>query len=371
MIQNNLKRPSYVESSKVSTKDVVFGRVVDIVLDESHPDYSLFGESKALYGIRYRDIEQPFNEQEVESLPFAFLYDSFSKELPLIDEIVQVFPAPSFSLTGSIKYINYYSKVVNVWNNPNHSAIPTSQQPSLAEGASESENSRPLTPNPGDYILQGRLGNSIRLGGYNKEGQKKPFVYIRNTLEKPTERNQVEEAPNSDDAFIALTSNKSLDLTSFNSPKKTFKINPNEEQEPTPKNFETFEGKQILGKSDRVSFLAEQDAFFESREVVGVSGRRVHIDGTKDIKIDAPKIYLGERSITSEDKQPGVKGLELEHRLHTILNLLEEMARHFQAANTPAAASAILTKLGSSLLPKIKFIESRVERIKSKKVFIE
>lgn len=112
----------------------------------------------------------------------------FVKQLPLVNEIVFIISGPSRKLNdGASKMELYYMPAYAMWNNPNHNAFPNMEewadflknyanQPGYSGNATEEKSlplgytfqERPsvkdLKPFEGDTIVQGRFGQSIRLG---------------------------------------------------------------------------------------------------------------------------------------------------------------------------------------------------------------
>ena len=66
-------------------------------------------------------------------------------------------------LTGGLFYISS----LNIWNNPGFNGVSNPDAPLFP--MSKSQQVTPLSSNPGDFILQGRFGNSLRLGNTNSK----------------------------------------------------------------------------------------------------------------------------------------------------------------------------------------------------------
>jgi hypothetical protein len=166
------------------------GRVVSIVLDETHPRFIELGEWNGLGTIEYTLVNKPVPQNTI--LPVAKPFDPNLKNYPVINEIVLIsaFPDTNIGQFASSK-IPYYTNIVAIWNHPHHNAfpqndniLPPSQQKDyiqtqlgsvrtvtgqeteifLGETFVERENIHPLKPFEGDVILEGRWGNTIRLG---------------------------------------------------------------------------------------------------------------------------------------------------------------------------------------------------------------
>jgi len=72
-----------------------FGRVVDVVLDESSAFWDEFGRSQAINGIKYRPLDQAYLEDEDAVLPFAYCANPQHINIPLKNEIVIIVSLPS------------------------------------------------------------------------------------------------------------------------------------------------------------------------------------------------------------------------------------------------------------------------------------
>jgi len=77
------------------SSNVRFGRVVDVVLDESSPYWDKFGRSQAINGIVFRDINVALSQDEETELPFAYCANPNIIQLPLKNEIVVITNLPS------------------------------------------------------------------------------------------------------------------------------------------------------------------------------------------------------------------------------------------------------------------------------------
>ena len=148
-----------------------FGRVVDVVLDESSPYWDEFGRSQAINGIRYRPLDKAHSEDEDALLPFAYCGNTNLISVPLKNEIVIITSLPSENrAANSLQTKNYWLSIVNIWNHPHHNAYPDTLQSGtgkadLGEDFEEVDTVAPLQTYPGDILISGRHGNTIRLGG--------------------------------------------------------------------------------------------------------------------------------------------------------------------------------------------------------------
>ena len=152
------------------------------------------GKSQSINGIRYRPLDRRFTQDEDAILPFAYCGNPTTVTIPLKNEIVVITSLPSEDrMFNSLQTKSYWMSVVNIWNSPHHNAYPDTLQDGdgkcdLGEEFDEVDIVAPLQVFPGDTLISGRHGNTLRLGGtkhkYNKlteEGDNgKPFIIINN-----------------------------------------------------------------------------------------------------------------------------------------------------------------------------------------------
>lgn len=246
--------------------NIIFGRVKDISItpdvntgEKSNWKYNKNGEWD--YNLTGYILFTPIGKKtpvDIDNLNSAYiaapLLTNVSK-LPVINEIVAIFPAPSLNMNkgnpASVR--NYYMSIVSVWNNANHNAFPDLQtltsktkhdsgnNSSVEAGIpnnpfdspeelkfgnyfEENPDIRALLPSEGDVIVEGRFGNSIRLGSsaptqiprnqWSDEGDNgKPVVIIRNGQKEaisPNPWDPIFEDVNNDGSSIYMLSDQPL-----------------------------------------------------------------------------------------------------------------------------------------------------------------
>ena len=230
----------------VTKKEFTSVRVIDIILDTDHPRASSLGGVDAIGTIFYGDILSKKGIDNPETLPTAKPLFSYQKYLPLINEIVLLTEVTIDKDNKSKEKLKLYLPNINIWNNPHHNAMPLTQyyksgnkgysstqdgfaktsqdnslNISLGEYFQEKDFIKPLRPFEGDNILEGRLGNSIRLGSTSKplnpwsqNGENSdPIIIIRNgqynDINDNTFNPNIEDI-NNDDSSIYLTSNQNI-----------------------------------------------------------------------------------------------------------------------------------------------------------------
>jgi hypothetical protein len=221
-------------------------RVADIILNTDHPRATSLGGIDSIGIISYADISTDRGIDNPETLPIAKPLFSYQKYLPLLNEIVLLINVEFNLDDGTDQKVKFYLPNINIWNNPHHNAMPltdyynvnnknyndtqdgiqiTSQNNSLniplGETFIEKNFIKPLRPFEGDNILEGRFGNSIRLGSttknlnpWSENGENSdPIIIIRNGQyndnNDETFNPNIEDI-NNDDSSIYLTSNQNI-----------------------------------------------------------------------------------------------------------------------------------------------------------------
>lgn len=353
-----------------------FGRVVDVVLDELNPDFTQFGGPLSIGGIRYRPLDLGSSENDPAALPFAYLYDTGVKVYPVKGEIVRILQAPDENIGESVtSRKTYYLPAVNIWNQNNHNAYPDTTQTrgpvNLGNGVVENVNVQSLSPRPGDIIIEGRTGNTIRLGGYlgnyTPEGRNgSPYIFLRvGQGTTPTDADTALEDINADGTSVYLATGQIIPLQLATNKRKSY-IEP-------PVDANTYEGRQFVTNSDRVVINSRAgDTLVSARESIGLSGKSVNLDGVDYVGVDAKKIYIGEQA--KEESQSAVLGERNEEVLNKILETLSAIGSALQdLSKTPAPATAVarLIALGPIINSYTTEIRALIPATKSKKVFID
>ena len=202
--------------------------------------------------------------------------------------------------TGGLFYISS----LNIWNNPGFNG--TSYPEASFFPIDKSQKTTPLASNPGGFILQGRFGNSVRLGSTNSNfintwsevgDNGDPIVIISNG--QSSDYNQPTENIKENLSSIYLTSyqkiaNFSLTNENFNSYKKT------------PETPAEYKQPQIILNSSRVILNANNvndtkndnlntgDILISGEKSIGLSSNESINIESKETIIDG-KVLLGSK----------------------------------------------------------------------------
>jgi hypothetical protein len=351
------------------------GRVVSIVLDETHPRWKELGEWNGLGTIEYVLVDQPVSPNQ--SYPTAKPYDPSTRNLPLINEIVFIssFPNTDIGEFASSKTA-YYMSVVGIWNHPHHNAFPQNSNilpPSQQKDYVETElgsvrrvtdqsteiflgrtfvergNIHPLLPFEGDRIFEGRWGNSIRLGSTVKNTPNTwssigtngdPITIIRNGQGNQTEEGWVPtiEDINNDDTSIYFTSTQKIPLKASSTSYSSYTSNP-----PTQPN--EYSGKQLILNSGRLVFNTTEDHLLLS------STKTVNINALNSFNVDSPQSVIQSNSVLlggANAVQPLLYGdttITLLTQLVDQLSLLSATLTNIPVSTVASAAGQFITYL--------------------------
>ena len=227
-------------------------RVQEVILNnETNPiRYKQLGDNDAVGTILYSRLNQELpTNGSTDYLGFAKPLFAGITQYPVVNEIVYLIRGPSSDYYENNDIISYYLPPVKIQNHPLHNAFPLeidSDRVSLSnedvEGGATNPNNeefsinlgeyfteiekiRPLRPYEGDTIVEGRFGNSIRLGAttYNQlnninrwsnEGEiGNPITIIRNGQKEDEQGESFEhilEDIDKDNSSIYLCSNQQL-----------------------------------------------------------------------------------------------------------------------------------------------------------------
>jgi len=380
-------------------------RVKSIVLTESHPRFKELGEWNGLGVVEIDSIIQPKTKKG--PLPTARPLNPNNKKYPLINEIVYVLKLPNTDLNDSTSGEDlYYIDIVGLWNHPHHNAFPSNpdalppnqsqdyiqtqagsvrrvtdsgSEIDLGNTFKEKPNIHPLLPFEGDVIVEGRFGNSIRLGStvVNKQtnqGQNNwsqgplfpgdPITIIRNGQD-PNSSDEgwipITEEVNNDISSIYVTSTQTIPInvlpkTDFYSYKST-----------PPKGYNQYNDSQIILNSGRLLFNTKKDhILLSSAKSINLSAiDSVNIDVTGDFIVQITgKTYLGSKEAT----EPLVLGNELVNKLDV---LVDTLINFFDIAKSTTSTESgtllgqfnIISKQASSTLKELK---KNLNQVKSK-----
>lgn len=361
---------------------VTYGRVLDVIMDSSHPKWKELGGSQALYGVFFQKL---YSGDEVRSsevgLNFAYCRQSTFRRAPLKNEIVSLVPDIRVDASEEYNKIKterlYWGEIVPVWNSPHLNAYPDTVRDGngpadTGKNFVESNKIRPLQLCDGDVTVEGRHGNTIRFGGTQGTGSSvatkdtngSPYILAR-VGQVDTSEDTVSEDINKDRTSIYLLADHKVNLNQANSKRKAWLNGKG------PVEAKDYKGSQIIANANRVFLNArENDIELSAKEEIGLNGKLVALDGKDYVAFDADKIYLGKSAF--HEINPALLGDQVTSWLSQLCsvlnNLLTTMGSTVSPGQLPALAAAALA---SQVSIKALGSSSNLDGLKSKKAFVE
>lgn len=342
-------------------KEIVSVRVLDIILDDTHPEFEKYGGWNGVGTIFYDTIGIPTG---IDNINTAYPLSSNQKSYPLINELVPiVFLTSVSSQLDTTRTTAYYLPPINLWNSQHHNALPyptseiaqaslndyeqaeqgnprnvrrvddESTEIDLGEGFNEKIEIHPLQAYLGDNIFEGRWGNSIRLGStvkdknndWSSEGENgDPLTIIRNgQREGITEDSWIPlpEDINNDKSSVYLASGQKLPIEIVSEDYASY------EENAYPTIPKEFVGDQIILNSGRLVFNAKTDHII-------ISGRdSVNLKSPSAVNIDTSKVIVNSGAIFLGDKDAEEPILLGDQTVEVLADAFKELAKWMELFN--------------------------------------
>ena len=243
------------------------GKVYGVITTISTPTIKQFDRAGGFGGIGsvfFLDYNNAKNTVGNNTDPFLDscdiakpLFPNFSY-YPLLGELIYILdlPSPSSQLTPKGTPQKYYITSLNIWGNPQVNDLSPNLISPLGKTFVENPLIRNLLNFEGDFIIQGRKGNSIRFGStvrfasnnnewstsaFSKEGD--PIMIISNGHNYKKDDSFYIEKINEEGASIYLTSTQTIPL----------KINVKDPINPfTIPMFDFYTNPQVIINADRI-----------------------------------------------------------------------------------------------------------------------
>jgi len=397
-------------------------RVVDIILDETHPLFNpIYGEWDSIGTIFYQDLNIPLPTDShirqspsgsVSILPFARPFYSNIKQYPLINEVVLMVNSINVDSREIVSNdasgpLYYYIANLNVWGNNQHqnalpqelysNTLPTTQQKtyeqaSLGSTSKISSNDsnnislgntfeprsdiHPLRPFEGDIIYEGRWGNSVRFGSTVKDTPNNwsttgsngdPITIIRNGQGERSPKGYINivEDINIDDSSIYLTSTQQvpIEVSSINN-YDSYQSNP-----PTQPN--QYAGEQVILNSGRLVFNTTADhLLLSSKKSINLNAvDSINFDTTGNVILSSNKVFLGSK----DAPEPVLLGDSTVTLLRTLLIELAELTNTLSTQiGVPAGALLAPTSVVAGITnATINNLINQLDGLKSQTTFTE
>tara|TARA_R110000796_G_scaffold84972_3_gene184774 strand:+ start:179 stop:1411 length:1233 start_codon:yes stop_codon:yes gene_type:complete len=333
------KQPTGINSINPSTSpqtgasNVFSGRVRYAMLDNQTQKkaFKKFGEWSSIGCIFFDKLNQPNPDPKFTTDNFARPLFPNQTIVPLENELVYLMALPNSNVQSNVNDVSYYYfQSINIWNSVHHNAIPDpingisapeSQQQDyeqteggavrrVTDGGTEIElgdtfqeklSIRNLLPYEGDNIIQGRWGNTIRLGStvlspkiknpWSRDGKDgDPIIIIKNGQHiESTDAwvPQVEDI-NTDKSSIYLTSTQAIPIKVASKGYKSY-FTP-------PTSTDKFVGEQVIINSGRLLFNSKDDSILLS------SFKTINLNSKESINLDSPDTIIKSEKILLGDK---------------------------------------------------------------------
>ena len=377
-------------SAPISAYPIPSVRVKDIILNDTHPRFEEYGGWNGIGTIFYDRVDSPFSENK-DTGNAAIPFYSNQKLYPLENEIVPLLFLTSWDSQAqkSIRQA-YYLPPINIWNSQHHNALPdeggvkqksqkdyenaidgsdrdvrrvndTNTDIDLGEGFNEQINTHPLKFFAGDNLIEGRWGNSLRLGSSIQNNTNYPILKIRNG--QPLDASEegwvpIEEDINKDKSSIYLTDNQKINIEAASTQYTSYATAPI-----SPKEYNQ---NQIILNSGRLLFNSKtSDILLSSNKSINLNSiNSVNVD-TKDFNIQGTT-KIGGPNVN----QSLLRGDEMVTQLSSLIDTLVLFFNAYgseppnaKIASTPLAASNVISTLNT--------VKANLELTKSKIGFIK
>jgi hypothetical protein len=308
------------------------GKVYAIILGPNSVSQKIWEDNGGWAGIgtvlyqEYReDSELPLKDltdEMVGQFPTALPLYPNQKYFPLPGEIVLLMDLPSApSPITNKSEETYYMTPINAWNSPQFNGLfLDTDKEILYDSFSEDGDFRGLQTFEGDYLLEGRFGNSLRFGSTNKSGNNdlspwstnpeeltnNPILLLSNqhNFKLPDSDLFVEDI-NKDGSSVYLTSNQSIPLNIGNVTLSSIT---------SPIGVKDYTSPQVIINADRtiVSSKSDEVLIFGRTGVEMYSQGPVYMQSNKvGLTLQDNQIFLGQYDSNIGEAEPLVLGLQL------------------------------------------------------------
>lgn len=369
--------------------------VQDIVLNDASKYFVNAGEWNGIGTIYFKKVKRG----NYKSTGFAKPYFSNFVNYPLLNELVYIFKLPSPDIqNNNFKETYYYITPLNIWSSNHHNGIPnlfenkdipeTQQRDyiqtqagavrrvqdgttgiTLGNTFQEKSSLKPLKKFEGDVIMEGRLGNSIRLGSTvlqdgkpitnwsNSGTNGDPIILIRNGQGDTGSVGYLptEESINEDPSSIYLTSNQKIPLTVTSNNYFSY-------SKDKPTETSQYRGKQIILNSGRLVFNTTEDhIMLSSAKSISLSSLSTLNIDSSEVIMQTGKIYLGSKNA----KEPLLLGDATTTLLNELIDIVASLLKDSIAANAGGVPVVPFPSNSPLLLTRLQKVQAEINSIKS------
>ncbi len=377
---------------------IKIGKVMGVVTTKNTPTFKQFERAGGYSGmgsvlfINYdnsKNIDPNSDDSFLDICDIAKpLFPNFSY-YPLLGELIYIIeglPSPSAQITSGATQ-KYYISVINLWGNIQTNAQTLNSKAPLGKYFTENSSIRGLLNYEGDFIIQGRKGNSIRFGSTSRavgdlnewssgfENVGSPITIISNGHAYDTSKDYYLEQINKDNSSIYLTSNQSIPLNVNNIPTNPIT------SPPAPYSY--FNSQVIINsdrvilstKKDDIMLLAYTNVEIGANNIINLNANTsIHLNvkgSSLNTTVPSPVIILGTKSDNTPADEPVLLGDKTGDFLLSLLTALDGFALSLTATSTNSEGSPLAKVQGSAeaLQTQLKPLYDRIEKLKSKFTF--
>ena len=395
-------------SKSAQSSGVFSGRVRHAMLDDKTQKeaFKKFGGWSSIGCIFFDKLNQPNPNPQFATDNFARPLFPNQSTIPLENEVVYIMTLPNSNVQSNVNDVSYYYfQPINIWNSVHHNAIPDpingnslppSQQQDyeqteggavrrVTDGGTEIElgdtfreklSIRNLLPYEGDNLIQGRWGNTIRLGStvlnpkikntWSRDGEDgDPIIIIKNGQHDESTDPwvpQIEDI-NTDKSSVYLTSTQAIPIEVASKNYESYFSPPT-----TP---DKFVGEQIILSSGRLLFNSKNDSILLS------SFDTINLNSINSVNIDSPLTVIKSNQILLGDKNARESIILGDKFLTDFASLMSTIITLSTALQTPIAhpsaiafnavvpiTSVQLQNSANKMLNKIQSYKSQVSKSK-------
>jgi hypothetical protein len=382
---------------------VSVGRVFGVVTTTNTPSPSAFNDSRvggysgigSIFFKSYIDSKDEINDESDSLFSSCNVASPLFPNImyyPLIGELVYVLYLPSAGAQENKQAGTfYYLSPINLWSNNSVNSQAPNPNASLGKTFIENPNVRNLLSFEGDFILQGRKGNSIRLGASVKKLQYlnewsdfgldgDPITILYNG--KGNADNQdysIEKINNPDISAIYLTTSQRIPLEVPSADIKTYlEVNSRSavnKYDNSPQAIITADRVVLNAKKDKILLFADKNIELSTKSPISLnSDSYIHLNTkaeTGKFNTVLPKVLLGTKNDGSLPDEPLVLGDQLDDFLSELLENLSRFAAQCTNVTAPQEGSPIteVQSASEALFLNLELMYDKIEKIKSKSNF--
>jgi hypothetical protein len=366
------------------TKDLI-GKIYGVVTTYNTPTEKQFQRAGGFGGIGtvlYLDYENSKNitgsvdDSFLDTCDLALPINS-QMPYPLLHELVYLLtlPTPSSKPTSITRRAKYYINPINIWNNTQQNALPTSKNDILGTNYTEDANTRPLLNFEGDYVIQGRKGNAIRfsntatafrdISDWNSIGKNNdPILILSNGFNYDKKSQYYVEQINKDKSSIYLTSAQKIPLNTD----KIGVLN----NITNPVGVSNYFSAQIILNSDRVVLNSKKDEvmIFAKTNIELNTKNVINLNADARVHLNSNAVFLGTYD-ENNIPQPVLLGNNTIRLLQNLQRTLTTLGQYFASASSTKEGSPLpnINAAGKELLEDMKSMAEQLDNITSKRVF--